>query len=118
MSIFDIILVAIVVMLLLDRNAPRRGGGYTPRPPPPGIHRIPTPPRPAGMPPFPGPYYILKGLRFPWDIRPRWLWEDQWKVEDLPYGVAWADKIKANIAEADARRKRPAPPAPMRPKKP
>ena len=116
-----VILIIIFILILFDRNdRPRRGGGYQPRPAPTpnGIYTHPTPPRPPGYPPFPGPFYTLKGMRWPWDIRPRWLWEDRWTIDDLPYGVKWADEIKANIAKNEAQWKRPPPPAPMRPMKP
>jgi len=57
----------------------------------------------SSTPPFPGPYYILKGVRFPWDTRPRWLWQEQWSLKDLPYGVKWADKMRKNLATINQR---------------
>ncbi len=44
--------------------------------------------------------FRLVGLRMPWDVRPEWLWNDYWTVDELPYGVRWADNLKAKLEQA------------------
>lgn len=39
------------------------------------------------------PTYIMKGMRFPWDPRPLWMWQDGWHLRDLPRGKKWAAKL-------------------------
>lgn len=90
------IIVVILIFCLLDRwdRSEPSGGGYRPRPFPRGVNRIRPPGAEADS---PNVRYQMGGTKLPWDIRPDWLWNEMWALKELPYGVQWADELRAEI---------------------
>jgi hypothetical protein len=81
---------------LASSSGTRSGGGYQPR----EKRGINARPRPPGMPKPPECQYIMRGLRLPWSRYPSWLWNNYWKVSELP-DTKWANEIKENIAKTN-----------------
>jgi hypothetical protein len=104
-----IVLIILFIFIILDRapTSQRYGVGYRPVLDD-GLNCICPPGHPMNG---PNVRWKLGGTRWPWDKRPRWLWDEMWHVGELPYGLEWADKLRDQIR---VRTVRPPPPAPMR----
>jgi hypothetical protein len=90
------LLISLAILLVLSHGYNRpRTGVHRPRYRP-GLNRI-TPPGHDPKGPFTR--WVIGGLRWPWDVRPIWLWNEPWHISELPYGVTWADRIRSEITK-------------------